>query len=150
MNEGDCWPCKFGLSTTSSEARNHQCREAGPPHQPQHQLRSPLAQRGPPTAPKKINQGRRKPSITPPLHLKMYPSINRITILPRIRYCSCVAVAAPRVGSTAAFARPRDPKNSPSRCRQSNQSMAVALRTGCTVARRVGCQRMFMFTFWRV
>ena len=25
MNEGDCWPCKFGLSTTSSEARNHQC-----------------------------------------------------------------------------------------------------------------------------
>ena len=56
----------------------HQSRESEPPERPQREARRPLAQRRPPTGPKK-NEGRRKPGFSSLLLFPNHTSTNQVT-----------------------------------------------------------------------
>ena len=112
------------LVADSFRAEIHQYREAGPPEQPHHEARRPLAQSRPPTAPKK-NQGLSQTQLFIFLCLLNHASTDQATT----SFRSSMLVAW---GFGAALAHPRNPKSNSllSGADKTSLPLAAALRGG--------------------
>ena len=122
----------------------HPSREAGPPERPQREPRRPLAQRRPPTGPKKI-----KAVANPVLHasLPLKPHENQPGDDFAQEFDRCILVTAACVGFWSGASTPKrsQERQPPSRCLQ-NESAAGRGAPGKAhaVARPVGSQRVFV------